>query len=49
MVQFGGKMWKNVVEKCSVEMFGEKMSCLKRIRGYNTGEERGGNRHSFAR
>ena len=24
-------------------------SCLKRIRGYDIGEERGGSRHSFAR
>ena len=29
--------------------FGRKRSCLKRIRGYNTGEERGGSGHSFAR
>ena len=29
--------------------FGGKRSCLKRIRGYNTGEERGRSRHSFAR
>ena len=27
--------------------FGVKKSCLKRIRGYNTGEEGGGSRHSF--
>ena len=27
--------------------FGGKMSYLKRIRGYDTGEERGGSRHSF--
>ena len=26
--------------------FGGKRSCLKRIRSYNTGEERGGSRHS---
>ena len=26
-----------------------KGSCLKRIRGYNTGEEGGGSRHSFAK
>ena len=29
--------------------FSRKRSCLKRIRGYNTGEERGGRRRSFAR
>ena len=29
--------------------FGRKKSCLKRIRGYNAGEERGGSRYSFAR
>ena len=28
--------------------FGRKRSCLKRIRGYNTGEEGGGIRLSFA-
>ena len=28
--------------------FGKKRSCLKRISGYNTGEERGKNRHPFA-
>ena len=27
--------------------FGGKWSCLKRIRGYNTGEEREGSRHSY--
>ena len=29
--------------------FSGKRSCLKRIRGYKTGEERGGSMHSFAR
>ena len=29
--------------------FGGKRSCLKRIRVYNTWEERGGSRHSFGR
>ena len=29
--------------------FGGKRSFLKRIRDYNTGEERGGSRYSFAR
>ena len=29
--------------------FGGKRSYLKRIWDYDTGEERGGNRHSFAR
>ena len=29
--------------------FGRKVSCLKRIRGYNTGEGRGGSRGTFAR
>ena len=28
--------------------FGGKRSYLKKIRGYDTGEERGGSRHSFA-
>ena len=28
---------------------GEKRSCLKRNRGYYTGEEGGGSRHCFAR
>ena len=29
--------------------FDGKRSCLKRIRGYDTEEEKGGSRHSFAR
>ena len=29
--------------------FGGKRSCLKIIKNYNTGEERGRSRHSFAR
>ena len=29
--------------------FGGKRSCLKRIRGYNTGKDEGGSRHSFAK
>ena len=32
-----------------MEFGGKKVMCLKQIRGYNTGEERGGSRHSFAR
>ena len=35
-------------QKITTEFDG-KRSCLKRIRDYNTGEERGGSRHSFAR
>ena len=27
--------------------FGGKRSCLKRIRGYDTGKDGGGSRHSF--
>ena len=34
-------------QKITVE-FGGKRSCLKRIRGFNTGEGRGGSRYSFA-
>ena len=30
-----------------VPSFGGKRSCLKRIRGYNTGKDEGGSRHSF--
>ena len=39
-------IWKR--QKITAE-FSRKRSCLKRIRGYNTGKERGGNRYSFAR
>ena len=41
----------NDIWKCQKKMaeFGEKRSCLKRIRVYNAAEERGGSRHSFAR
>ena len=35
-------------QKITVE-FGGKRSCLKRIRGYNKGKERGGSKYSFAR
>ena len=30
-----------------IPSFGEKRSCLKRIRGYNTGKHGGGSRLSF--
>ena len=36
--------WKKITTE-----FGGKMSCLNRISGYNTGEERGESTHSFAR
>ena len=29
--------------------FGGKGSCLKRIRGYNTGKDGGGSKHSFTK
>ena len=32
-----------------VPLFGRKKSCLKRIRGYDTGKEGGGSRHSFTK
>ena len=34
-------------QKITAEFSGKK-PCLKRIGGYNTGEERGGSRHCFA-
>ena len=36
-------------QKITAEFGRKKVTCLKRIRGYNTGEERGGSRYSFAR
>ena len=36
-------------KKGGVLSFGGKWSCLKRIRGYNTGKEGGGSSHSFAK
>ena len=36
-------------QKITAEFGGKKVTCLKRIKGYNTGEERGGSGHSFAR
>ena len=36
-----------ICKKITLE-FDRKRSCLKRIRGYNTEEEGGGSRHSFA-
>ena len=36
-------------QKIMAEFGRKKVTCLKRIKGYNTGEERGGSRHSFAR
>ena len=36
-------------QKITAEFGEKKVTCLKRIRGYNTGEEKGGSRHSFAR
>ena len=32
-----------------VPMFGGKRSCLKRSKGYNTGKEGHGSRHSFTK
>ena len=32
-----------------VPLFGRKKSCLKRIRGYDTGKDGVGSRHSFAK
>ena len=32
-----------------VPSFGGKRSCLKRIRGYDTGKDGGGSRHCFAK
>ena len=32
-----------------VPLFGRKKSCLKRIRGYDTGKDGGGSRHSFTK
>ena len=36
-------------KKGGVLLFGGKKSCLKRIRGYDTGKEGGGSSHSFAK
>ena len=36
-------------KKGGVLSFGGKWSCLKRIRGYDTGKEGGENSHSFAK
>ena len=36
-------------EKITAGFSRKKVTCLKRIRGYNTGEELGVRRHSFAR
>ena len=46
--RFGKERYIKQIKKITTE-FGEKRPCLKRIRGYNTEEERGGSRHSFAR
>ena len=40
---------RNISRKNISEKNGGKRSCLKRIRSYETGEEGGGSRHSFAR
>ena len=32
-----------------VPLFGRKKLCLKRIRGYDTGKDGGGSRHSFTK
>ena len=39
----------DIWEGQKITEFGGKMLCQKRIRGYNTWEERGGSRHFFAR
>ena len=36
-------------KKGGILPFGGKRSCLKRIRGYDTGKEAGGSRYSFAK
>ena len=36
-------------KKGGVLVFGHKRSCLKRIRGYNTGKKGGGSSHSFGK
>ena len=36
-------------KKSGVPLFGGKWSCLKRIRGYDTGKDGGESRHSFAK
>ena len=36
-------------KKGRVPSFGDKKSCLKRIRGYDTGKEGAGRRYSFAK
>ena len=35
--------------KGEILLLGGKRSCLKRVRGYNTGEEEGGSRYYFAK
>ena len=37
------------LKRAGIPLFGGYRSCLKKIRGYDTGEEEGGSRHSFAR
>ena len=36
-------------KKGGILLFGGKKSCLKRIRGYDTGKEGAGRRYSFAK
>ena len=36
-------------KKGGVLSFGGERSCLKRIKGYDTGKEEGGSSHSFAK
>ena len=41
-------LWSNRKEG-GVPTFGRKRSCLKRNKGYNTGKEGHGSRHSFTK
>ena len=42
-------IFKSNRKKGGALSFGSKRSCLKRIRGYDTGKEGGGSSHSFAK
>ena len=42
-------IFKSNRKKGGILLFGSKRSCLKRIRGYDTGKEGGESSHSFAK
>ena len=52
--RFAKDMWHILIfgsngKICGVPSLSGKSSCLKRIRDYSTGNDRGGSRHSFAK